>query len=473
MLFLNFLLARGRSIVLSISLSPQITGSLLPYFIFQTNQCGTFYCDGFLGIQLSAGKPFIGQCAASSGRTSVSSMCCSASPVPGISPPRPPSPPLPPYPLPPPPPPSPPSCSIWISVLKYYSASTPFNLTSTGSPFPKNNDGNRFAALFNQLYASNVIAANYGSPFVFLPPYPTPPAITNLLLRATLLNQAQQNNFISNFASAQSMQTLAAQYNLKCNDQVWANMTCGTSSFIVYSSPGGGGNTIPGLPPLTKWYNGVLPACASPPPTPPPPPRSPPPPPPIPPKPTLPPLPPPSSPSPPSPPPPPPSGNVLLTIQSPNISCAVNSACLLTSVNAMIDLSGSSALATSCQDVPGGAIIQAAFRLQSQATVLYNAVRHIYRFYCVGNDVGLGIFNLLPYQQYRAHVLSNIHHSLQITGSTLPYFIFLTKQCGAFYCKEVLGVQASASQTFIGQCAYSSGISMIPALCCPLSLARE
>ena len=147
--------------------------------------------------------------------------------------------------------------------------------------------------LFNQLYATNVIAEYPGPPFIYLGGYPMSGASSKILLWASLLNKTQYNNFVSNFASAQNMRILASQHNLMCNDQVWANMTCGGSTtHVLYSSPPGG--VIQNLPPDTTWYKGVLsnaacapksppgppisPGQASPPPAPPP--RSPPPPPP-------------------------------------------------------------------------------------------------------------------------------------------------------------------------------------------------
>ena len=59
-------------------------------------------------------------------------------------------------------------------MFKYASASLPFNLTATGFPFPYDNDGNKFAALFNQLYTTGVTGA-YGTPvFSYFPATPTP-----------------------------------------------------------------------------------------------------------------------------------------------------------------------------------------------------------------------------------------------------------------------------------------------------------
>ena len=230
---------------------------------------------------------------------------CSHPPSPPPVPFSPPFPPRPPFPPPPPsppspPPPPPPSCSVWINAFKYFSASLPFSLANI--PSASSNDGTVFAALVNQLYTTNVSSASSGTVFQFFPPTPLPQSSTTLLLGATLLNAASQANFVQNFASPSSMRILALLFDLACNDQVWANMTCGSNSFILYSTPG----TYPILPAITtQYYPGVLNACPSPPPTPPPPPRSPPPPPPNPLSPSPPPPPPSPSPPPPFPSPPP------------------------------------------------------------------------------------------------------------------------------------------------------------------------
>ena len=307
----------------------------------------------------------------------------SPSPPPPPSPPTPPpaspSPPLPPSP-PSPPPPPPPSCSVWINIFKYYSASFPFNLTNTSFPYPYTNDGVKVTSLINQLYTSNVYSAYSGPVFQFFPPTPMPDYSATLLIGATLANIASQTQFVQNFASAANMQILATQYALSCNDQVWANMTCGGNTYTLYSSPG----SYPySMPPYTTYYPNVLSSCPSPPPTPLPPPRSPPPPPPNPnspppPPPSPPPPPPPPTPPPPppSPPPPPPAGYVAIYINNPAITCEVQGDCILTAVGSIITISGLTPTGVpQCTDVQGGVIVQVNFVAQADANAFYTTVR--------------------------------------------------------------------------------------------------
>ena len=189
-------------------------------------------------------------------------------PPPGPSPPPPPPRPRPYRPPPPhpspPPPPLPLTCSIWINIFKYHSASLPFNLTDSGFPYPYSNDGVKITSLINQLYTANVYSAAVasGDVFQFFPPNPKPYYTAALLIGATLVNVASQTQFVHNFDSAANMQVLATQYALSCNDQVWANMTCGGSSFTLYSTPG----TYQILPTTgpTHYYQGVLAPCLPP-----------------------------------------------------------------------------------------------------------------------------------------------------------------------------------------------------------------
>ncbi|GAX77910.1 hypothetical protein CEUSTIGMA_g5352.t1 [Chlamydomonas eustigma] len=370
------------------------------------------------------------------------------SPPPAPSPPTPPSPPLPPSPPPaspsPPVPPSPfppppPTCAIAITVLKYASADIPFNLTNTGLPFPYTNDGTKFSALFNQLFAANLASA-YPSSFGVFQYYATTPvgtpSTTSLLLFATVVSAASQQQFILNFLQPLSVQILALQYYMACTDQIWANFTCGGNTQILYTSPGTPPTTLPAG---TQPIYGVLPACSSPPPTPPPPPVSPPPPPPFPPQPSppqppppSPPSPPPPPPSPPPPPPPPPVGAITLLITNPSATCAMNGPGLISAIEALLTLGAIQATSISCSDTVGGVLIPVNFNTSTSGNTFYNS----------------------------------------LTSTTgIQYFIFTALNNGGLLCGSILTV-VNSSPGSTGQqmyaCTATSGLSVIaiPGLCC-------
>ncbi|GAX75913.1 hypothetical protein CEUSTIGMA_g3356.t1 [Chlamydomonas eustigma] len=384
-------------------------------------------------------------------------------PPPSPSPPRPPSPPTPPpsAPLPPnppsPPPPPPPTCSIYINVFKYYSTFIPFNTTNTGLPLPYTNDGTKFSNLFNQLFAppppqGPVPAFNLPAGqglFQYFQVGPTSASATSLLLIGSVMDQVQQQKFMSSFVgspgtlAATYIQILAVQYGLSCTDQIWANFTCGADpAQVLYTSTPVAYNTSQ-LPPSTQVIYNVLPPCTiSPPPPPPPPPVSPPPPPPRPPTPPLP-QPPPPSPSPPPPPPPspspppppPPSGTLTLVINQAAASCVTSSAFAESAIKGVVSITGIGANASSitCTDATGGIIIYASFQLLGSAQILFNTLS---------------------------------------TTSGMQYFLYLASlnydgpssglSCGAI----ITVLLAEKSTTF--SCASQLGfmVTVLPALCC-------
>lgn len=151
---------------------------------------------------------------------------CQSPPSPPPSPVPPPAPPLPPRPSPPPPLPSPPApppapsmppqppappppspsppptCTIYVNAFKYFTAGRPFSLLNTTLPPPLDNDGNRFAQLFSQLYGRGVTNALPGQQlFTYFVPSPRPNATTPLLLVGSVLGPVAQQQFVNLFAT--------------------------------------------------------------------------------------------------------------------------------------------------------------------------------------------------------------------------------------------------------------------------------
>lgn len=382
-------------------------------------------------------------------------------PLPPSPPPASPLPPLPPSPTPPPPP----ACTIYVNAFKYFSANNPFN---TNNILGFDGDGYRFTSLFNTFFAPP-------PPYGPYPAYTTPgcPGIcfqyqpnkipvstsTSLLLVGTTANVAnqllfQQGNINTGYPGLtgsvsvntlqpqafSSIQILAAQYGMSCTDQIWANLTCGGLSYVLYTS-----SPLPltGLPPNTYPYYGVMRNCTiSPPPPPPPPPVSPPPPPPTPtspppppPPPPSPPSPPPPSPSPPAPSPPPPSGALQVVVVSPAVSCANNQVGLFFALNQVFGLPPVLApSAMICSDVANGVLIQVYFVSLANATQGYNTLT---------------------------------------STAGITFFVVTARQQNALPCNSTLGIQlvggASASTVYVCSDFVTVGSTPLSLLCCPAS----
>ena len=117
----------------------------------------------------------------------------------------------------------------------------PFNLTSTGLPFPYTNDGTKFANLFNSLYGQpppigpTPAFTTAGGLFTYFSTGATAPTSTSLLLIGTVIDAINQQKLLSELVPSGSgtaastatmlMQVLAGQWALQCTDQVWANFT--------------------------------------------------------------------------------------------------------------------------------------------------------------------------------------------------------------------------------------------------------